>query len=324
MKKTIKAIFIINMVICLTSSGIINAAPKTKPRPISEATMLGQQLVKELNDNIKKANETFKGTIGLERENAEKDARDAAQNLTNALNDIKTFGTDIIRGYNPKQIQIAAITLAELITRLHRLKLEIKAKRLEVADMTDVGMIVDSALPGKEAQRSQAMKDQQYNHKEKSDIRKAMDAQKEILGTKWSDIITLVTYNLLIGSSLGICYDIDWSFGAHTAQILESGQTVNKPRLATRSKQKLTKRQHAAIKSWYRLSKSELLTKEISSTQQVVQANDLLKKLQDVQDDLKDVPPIAKYKNIAHEVNKAVTSLSQKIDVAKTRWLKIV
>ena len=64
--------------------------------------------------------------------------------------------------------------------------------------------------------------------------------------------------------------------------------------------------------------------KEISSTQQVVQANDLLKKLQNVQEDLKDVPPVAKYKNIAHEVTKAVNSLSQKIDAAKTRWLKIV
>jgi len=323
MKKIVNIVFA--STILLFTNQNINAVPKAKPRPISEATMLGQQLIKELEENIKKTNEAFKSaTTPLQKEEATKNAQDAAQNLINALNDIKTFGTDVVRGYNPKQIQIAAITLAELITRLHRIKLEIKNKRLEIADMTNVGVFIDSPLSGKEAQRSQAVKDQQYNHKEKNDIKKAMDAQKEILGTKWSDIITSVTYTLLIGNALGICYEIDWSFGAHNAKVLENGQTVNRPILPRSSKQKLTKRQHAAIKSWYRLSKSELLTKEISSTQQVVQANDLLKKLQNVQEDLKDVPPVAKYKNIAHEVTKAVNSLSQKIDAAKTRWLKIV
>ena len=323
MKKTIKAVFITSIIVCLNSSSVINALPKT--RAISEATMLGQQLIKEIDENIKKTNEIFKSaTSGPEREEAAKNACDAAQNLIDALNDIKTFGTDIIRGYNPKQIQTAAITLAELLTRLHRTKLEIKSKRMEIIEMTRVGIFFDTVISGKEAQRNQAIKEQQNNHKEKSDIEKAMGAQKEILGITWNNIITSAIYNLLIGNSLGICYEIDWSFGTHNAKILENSQTNNKQMIATSSRQKLTKRQHAAIKSWHRLSKSELLSKELSSTEEVIQANNLLKQLQNIQDDLKNVPAMARYKNIVHAVTKAANSLSQKIDAAKTRWLKII
>jgi len=135
---------------------------------------MGQQLIKELGENVKTTNTIFKtAASGPERQEAAKNAQESAQNLIDALNDIKTFGTDVIRGYNSKQIQIAAITLAELLTRLNTIKIEIKSKRMEIADMTNVGVFIDTALSGKEALRNQAIKEQKKSSRNKKSHKKS-------------------------------------------------------------------------------------------------------------------------------------------------------
>jgi len=318
--KKINIIFAINTILCLTSPLAWAITKKIRPQ-VSEATVLGQQLVKELSESVKTANEKYKSTtVALEKEEAARAARDAAQNLIDALNDVKTFGTDVIKGYNSKQVQIAAITLAELLTRFHTLKLEIKSKRMEIANMTDAGIFMDAPIAGKEEERSKAIKDLQYYHQTKKDMQKAIADQEVVLGKTWSNIITTAIYNLIIGNSRGICYEIDWSFGAHTPQILTNDQPHIQQ--AARVRQKLTKRQHAAIKSWNRLSKSELLTKDISSKRQLDEAKNLLDQLNGIKQDLQNVP--VKYKDVLYKVNAATESLENKMAAAKKNWLKIV
>lgn len=320
--KKIKIAITTAAIIYVTSCSIIHALPK--PRPISEATILGQQLIRELSHDIRKANDMYDAAASIsEKEEITKNAREAAQNLVEALNDVKTFGTDVIRGYHPKQIQIAAITLANRLIRLNIEKIKIKSRRTEIAGITNIGVLIDTAVSGKEAERNQAIRDQQYNHKVKNDIQSAIEYQEEILGPKWTNAIKSVIYNLLVGNSLGICYDIDWSFGAHNTSILERSHHGSDHAQGSSSR-KLTKKQHAAIKSWHHLSKSKLLSKDLASTEEVIQAKDLLKKLEYIREDLKNVPTKAKYKDIVHRVNKSIDSLSHKIETTKTRWLKVV
>ena len=318
MKKRGNIIFITSVLV-LSLSSIAHAINKIRPQ-ISEATVLGQQLIKELTDNIKIANQAYKNaSSAMEKEEAARSARDAAQNFMEALNDIKTFGNDTIRGYNSRQIQIAAITLAELITRLNSVTIEIKSKRMEIADMTDAGVFMDTAIAGKEEQRSKTMKELQYDHKIKKDIQKAIADQEAILGKTWSSTITCAIYNLLVGNSRGICYDIDWTFGGNGPQMSAynpSAQQSKTPR------QKLTKQQHAALKAWNRLSKSELLSKEITSTRQLDEAKNMLDQLNNIKEDLRNVP--VKYKDTLYKVNAAADSLEQKMAAAKKNWLKIV
>src|SRR5579872_977575 len=318
MKKRVNIVFITS-VLLLSLSPATHAINKIRPK-VSEATALGQQLIKELTENIKIANQAHKdATSAMEKEEAARSARDAAQNLMDALNDIKTFGNDMIKGYNSRQIQIAAITLAELITRLNSLTIEIKSKRMEIADMTDDRVLMDTAVDGKEEQRSKTMKDLQYDHKIKKDIQKAIADQEAILGKAWSSIITCATYKLLVGNSRGICYDIDWTFGGSSPKMLENNQSAQQPKTV---RQKLTKQQHAALKSWNRLSKSELLSKDITSTRQLDEAKNMLDQLNNIKEDLKNVP--VKYKDTLYRVNAAADSLEQKMAAAKKNWLKIV
>jgi hypothetical protein len=296
-----------------------------KKRALSEANMIGQQVIRELGENVKKANEVFKVAIGdEERQPALKNAREAAQTLINALNDIKTFGNDVVNGYNPAQRRHAAITLAELLMRENSQKIQIESNRLEIRDMTDIGVFVDTAKPGKAEIRSQAEKKQRELHAELKDIRKAMSDQEMILGQPWSNTIKLAIHNLIVGNSYGIAYGIDWYSVAPGAQLLEPNGTTK--RQSARGSQrihseKVTKKQNAAIRSWHHLSKSELLSKEIATAYQLNQAKDLLDKLINIKEDLKDVP--AKQQRILDKVNSSIESLERKIDRAKVSWLKV-
>jgi hypothetical protein len=297
-----------------------------KKRALSEANMLGQQVIRELGESVKQANEVFKAAIGdEERQSALKNAREAAQTLINTLNDIKTFGNDVVNGYNPAQRRHAAITLAELLMRENSQKIQIESKRLEIRDMTDIGYFVDTAKSGKVEARSQAEKKQRELHAELKDIRKAMSDQEMILGQPWSNTIKLTIHNLIVGNSYGIAYGIDWYSGAPGAQLLETNGTTKKQSAARTSQHtrsaKLTKKQHAAIRSWHNLSKSELLSKEIATAYQLNQAKDLLEKMIAIKQDLKDVSE--KYQHIADKVSSSIDSLERKIDRAKVSWLKV-
>lgn len=290
-----------------------------------EAPVLGQQVIRELGANVETANIVFKASVGdAEKQISLKNAREAAQTLLDNLNDLKTFGTNIIKGYNPAQRRQAALTLADLLMRENSLKIELESNRLKIRDMTDVGFIIDTAKPGKADVRSQAEKKQRRLHAELKDIRAAMNDQEMILGQPWSNTIKLAIHNLIVGNSYGIAYDIDWHAGTHGAKLTQESGTAKKHHA---SKQHMrgsaeTKKQHAAIKSWHNLRKSEILSKEISTAYQLTQAKDLLTKLNNIKEDLKDVP--ARHQHVLDRVSESIDSLSRKIDRAKGLWLKVV
>lgn len=298
----------------------------TARQQLSEANTLGQQVVRELGEKVKEKNLIFRSAVGdIERQESLKNAHMAAQTLLNTLNDIKTYGSDTIRGYNAAQRRQAAITLAELITRENSLHIEIKNKRLEIKDMTDPNSLLSFAKPGKSEARSQAEMDIKKLHLERNNTRKAIADQEAILGTAWSDTIRLAIQNLIVGNSYGIAYGIDWYFGDRGAKLMvEHNQSRAMTPSSARSKSKkampLTQKQKSAIKSWNKLRKNELLSKEITTAYELTQAKELLNKLNMVQDDLKDVP--LKHKPVLDRVTEKADSLSRKIDRSKTRWLK--
>jgi hypothetical protein len=290
----------------------------------SEAEMLGQQVIRELGDKIKQENNVFRAAVtATERQDALKNAHEAAQTLLNTLNDIKTFGSNTARGYTPAQRRLAAITLAELLTRENSVNVEIKSKRMEIKDMTDPNSLFSFAKSGKSEARAQAEKDIKKLHSERNNVRKAISDQEAILGPEWSDTIRLATNNLIVGSSYGIAYGIDWYFGDHGAKLMteKTSAPAAKSKAARSKKQpSLTDKQKAAIKSWHHLRKSELLSKEITTAYQLTQAKELLNNLNAIQEDLKDVP--SKHKHVLDKVTENADSLARKIDRSKTRWLK--
>jgi hypothetical protein len=308
-----KIILLTSTIVC--SSFVINA---------SEANRLGQQVIRELGDNVKRANLVFRAAVSEnERQDALKNAHEAAKTLLNTLNDVKTYGNETIKGYNAAQRKHAAITLAELLTRENSLKIEIENKKMEIADMTDIGYILNSPKKGKAEQHAQAKKEKKALGIELNNIRQAIRDQEMILKQDWSNTIRLAIQNLIVGSSYGIAYGIDWYFGDHGAKLLT--EENNKPQAMNREpKMKrsmpLTNKQKAAIKSWHHLRKSELLSKEITTAYQLAQAKELLIKLNNIKDDLKNVS--VKHKYILDKVTENADSLARKIDRAKTRWLK--
>ena len=318
---------LVAVVVSVVMIGNINGNP-TNIGTASEATMLGQQVIRELGGNVKKSNIVYKASVeDVERQEALKNAHDAAQILLNTLNDIKTFGNAIIRGYNSAQRRRAAITLAELLMRENTLEIEIKSKRMEIRDMTSIGYVIDTAMPGKAEIREQAIKEQKKLHIILKDIRKAMNDQEAILSQPWSNTIKLAIHNLIVGNSLGIAYGVDWYFGGPGAKLLaEDGTTKKHPAIAPASKRMHNtgdaKKQNSAIRSWHHLRKSELLSKEISSAHQLSQAKDLLNKMIAIKKDLRGVP--TKHKAILDKVSSSIDSLERKIDRAKVSWLKVV
>lgn len=287
----------------------------------SESERLGQQVIRELGDKIKQANAVFRSAVtDTEREDALKGAHEAAQTLLNTLNDIKTFGTNETKGYNPAQKRLAAITLAERLTRENSLNAEIKSKRMEIKDMTDPNSLLSFARPGKSEARNQAEKEIQALHKERNNVRKAIADQETILGQEWSDTIKLATNNLIVGSSYGIAYGIDWYFGDRGAKLMTEKNHKSVKKSKRISKQPLTNKQKTAIKSWHHVRKSELLSKEISTAYQLTQAKELLNKLNVIKEDLQNVP--LKYKHVLSKVTENADSLERKIERSKTRWLK--
>jgi|GEM_PF-3163450 hypothetical protein len=308
--------------------GLINNthANPTNLRIVSEGTILGQQVIRELGENVKKANILYKAAVtDAERQEALKVAREAAQTLINTLNDIKTFGNDIVKGYNAAQRRQAAITMAELLMRENTLDIEIKSKRMEIRDMTNIGYIIDSPVPGKAEAREQAIRDLKSLHATLKDIRKAINDQEAILGKSWGNTIKLAIHNLIVGNSLGIAHGIDWYFGGAGAKLLAKDGTSQESTAFAHSSRRTpgnAKKQNAALRSWRHLRKSELLSKEIASAHELSQAKDLLNKLTAIKQDLKDVP--IKHQSTLDAVSSSVDSLSRKIDRAKVSWLKVV
>ncbi|HEX4068814.1 MAG TPA: hypothetical protein VHX42_01825 [Candidatus Babeliales bacterium] len=316
MKKLAQIMFIVS------SLSVISIYPKKIKQ--SESEKLGQQVIRELGDNIKQANGVFKAAVtDTEKRTALERAHDEAKILLDTLNDVKTFGNDIIRGYNPAQRRLAAITLAELLMRENSVNVEIKSVRMEIKDMTDSRSLFKSAKSGKSEQRDQAEKKIKELHTERKDVRKAIADQETILGQTWSDTIRLAINNLIVGSSYGIAYGIDWYVSGHGAKLMTTApnKTVSsEPKTVRNNPSSITKEQKAAIKSWRHLRKNELLSQEIATAYQLTQAKELLNKLNAIKDDLRNVP--LKYKYVLDQVTENSDSLARKVDRAKTRWLK--
>jgi hypothetical protein len=292
---------------------------------LSEENTLGQQVIRELGENVKSANLVFRSAVSeIERQEALKNAHMAAQTLVNTLNDPKTYGIETIKGYNAAQRRQAAINLAELLTRENSLHIEIKNKRLEITDMTDPNSVFSFAKTGKSETRSQAEMDIKKLHLERNNTRKAIADQEAILGSEWSNIIKIAINNLIVGSSYGIAYGIDWYFGDRGAKLLVANN-MSQSMASTGKKGKvksmpLTQKQKSAIKAWKHVRKNELLSKEIATAYQLTQAKELLNKLGMIKEDLKDVP--LKQRDILNRVTENYDSLARKIDRSKTRWLK--
>lgn len=316
-----KKITLFTRTIVLSSVIVHTVAVSMSSHATSEANKLGQQVVRELGENVKTANLIFRAAIGEnERQDALKKAHEAAKTLLNTLSDIKTYGT--IKGYNSAQIRQAAITLAELLTRQNSLKIELENKRMEIMDMMDIGYVFDTPKKGKAEAYAQAKKEQKKLHVTYKEIGQAIKNQEIILGEDWSNTIKLAVQNLIVGSSYGIAYGIDWYFGDRGAKLLteenQSKATVPAPK--SRRSTPLTHKQKSAIKSWHHLRKSELLSKEITTAYQLTQAKELLNKLNAIKEDIKNVP--LKHKYVLDKVTENADSLTRKVDRAKTRWLK--
>jgi hypothetical protein len=308
-------------VLCI---GTINNNITARQR-ISEANTLGQQVIRELGENVKSANLVFRSAVGeIERQEALKNAHMTAQTLLNTLNDIKTYGSETIKGYNAAQRRQAAINLAELLTRANSINIEIENKRMEKMDMTE-DTIFESVKPGKSEAYAQATKDLRDLITEEKSTRLAMKNQEAILGQDWSNAIKLAIQNLIVGNSYGIAYGIDWYFGDRGAKLMvekDRSTSMVPAAAAPRAKKTmpLTQKQKSAIKSWNKLRKNELLSKEITTAYQLTQAKELLNNLNMVKDDLRNVP--LKHKYILDRVTEKSDSLSRKIERSKTRWLK--
>jgi hypothetical protein len=309
------------IMICSSLSVVMTVCPAKIKQ--SEAETLGQQVIRELGDKVKQANNVFRVAVtDTERQNALKNAHEAAQTLLNTLNDIKTYGSNTARGYTPAQRRLAAITLAELLTRENSLNVQIKSTRMEMKDMIDPNSLFSYAKEGKSEAYTQADKEMKQLHAERKNLRKAIVDQETILGPEWSDTIKLATNNLIVGSSYGIAYGIDWYFGDHGAKLMteKAPASMIKSKAMRKQQPSLTNKQKAAIKSWHHLRKSELLSKEITTAYQLTQAKELLNKLNAIQEDLRDVP--SKQKPVLDKVTESADSLARKIDRSKTRWLK--
>lgn len=314
------------MIVFSTLSATVNIIAKTIKQ--SESEMLGQQVVRELGDKVRQANMVFKAAVTEnEKQDASKDAHEAAQTLVNTLNDIKTFGSDVTRGYNPAQRRLAAITLAEMLMRENSLNAEIKGLRMEIKDMTDPNSWFSFAKSGKSEPRTQTEKEIKQLHEKRKNVRKAISDQEAILGLEWSDTIKLAINNLNVGNSYGIGYGIDWYFGSHGAKLMtEKNQRAagGSKKSKAMHKQPLTHQQKAAIKSWHHVRKNKIknkiLSQEITTAYELTQAKELLSELNAIKDDLKDIP--SKHKHVLDKVCESADSLSRKIDRARTRWLK--
>jgi hypothetical protein len=310
----------------LTATVLCISTITSNARRFSEEHTLGQQVIRELGENVKTANLIFRASVGeIERQEALKNAHMAAQTLLNTLNDIKTYGNDTIKGYNAAQRRQAAITLAELLTRENSLNIEIKNKKMEIMDMMDMGYVFDAPKPGKSEIYAQARNEKKDLYATLKEVNLAIKNQEIILGDDWTRTIKLAVQNLILGSSYGIAYGIDWYFGDRGAKLLTENNPSQSMAPGTRKgkiKQStpLTKKQKAAIKSWNHLRKAELLSKEIITAYQLTQAKELLNKLGIIKKDLKDVPLKQKY--ILDRVTDNYDSLERKIDRSKTRWLK--
>lgn len=309
----------------LTATVLCISTITSNARRFSEEHTLGQKVVRELGENVKSANLVFRSAVGeIERQEALKNAHMAAQTLLNTINDVKTYGSDTINGYNAAQRRQAAITLAELLTRKNSLNIEIENKRMEIIDMMDIGYVFDAPKPGKSEIYTQAKDEKKDLYASLKEVNLAIKNQEIVLGEEWTRTIKLAVQNLIVGSSYGIAYGIDWYFGDRGARLLtENNPSQSMTSAAKKSKIKsapLTKKQKSAIKSWNHLRKSELLTKEIATAYQLSQAKELLNKLGVIKNDLKNIPVKQKY--ILDRVTENYDALSRKIDRARTRWLK--
>ena len=211
--------------------------------------------------------------------------------------------------------------MAELLTRQNSLKIEIENKRMEKMDMVEPGLW-DSVKPGKTEAYAQATKELRDLIGQEKSTRLAISNQEAILGREWSNTITLAIQNLIVGSSYGIAYGIDWYFGDRGARLLienDKSKSMARNSKIKRSKP-LTKKEQSAIRSWNHLRKSKLLSKDIITAYQLTQAKELLEKINDIKDDLKNVP--AKYQSVLDKVTENSDSLTKKVNRAKTRWLK--
>lgn len=341
MKKFIPHIFTAAIITSISMVNTIHTYPKTKA--VSEANLLGQQTIRELGQNVEEANKVFEFAVGEEEhQNAQRNARDAAHTLINTLNDVRTFGNDTVKGYNPSQRRQAAIMLAEFLMRQNALEIKIKSERMKIADMTDSGLIYDSAITGKSEARAKAIKEQKVNHTALREVEQNISHQANILGQAWTRTITIAINSLMAGTALGIAYGIDWYAVGHSARLLgdnniqqpvmyeEPAPRQIKSKPARRQKivkpsQKLNPQERAAVKSWNRLSKNKLLSKEIATAYELTQAQDLMAQLENISNDLANVP--VRHQPVLGRVNAAIDSLSRRIERARgnlinNRWIK--
>ncbi|HSC25111.1 MAG TPA: hypothetical protein VLB80_02740 [Candidatus Babeliales bacterium] len=325
-----KVVYITAFVTVISLSTLIVDAVPTKIHVSSEATLIGQQLIRELGDKIKTTAHNFQLAQGIvEKKEAIRSAKIAAQELLNALNDVKTFGNDVVRGYLPEQIRQAAIALSELLTRRNALDTQIKGKRTEIDEKTIKGWVWDSPMPGQTETRSHAQKQFRELHYKLKDIQIAILEQERILGKEWSNAIKHAINGLLVGTSFGISYGINWYFQGNRARInkgyisgmmRKNEQNMILPKFPDGSME--AKEFNDAIEEWnFIIAQSDIISKDIITASQLNQAKEVLNKMHSLRSKLKNVPKT--YKNILDDVASAIDMVANKIERSKNNWLKV-